>query len=248
MEPKNQQDSPIIEEQKVSLKKAVFMIVSIIVVLTGAGLGVGYAMFWDKPVHEDPVDYQNQYAYNLVKNNPKNADLRVELAYSLAQEGKLDEAQKELENALALERDHFGAKLNLAIVLGEKGDMKAAKEKLEEIAKSNPKSEDAKFLLGQAYLEVGEYKKAREQFEFMLNANPGTIDYIYWIGKSYEMEGNKDEAIKQYKQTIAYVPDYIPGLEALKALGVEELPETVIPNSSSHTEFNNNNSESKVKK
>lgn len=222
------------QEEGVSWKKAVIQILAVVVVLSGVGLGVGYYFFWDKPVHKDPVDYQLQYAYNLVKNNPKNASLRVELAYALAQRRQLDEAQKELENALALDRKNFSAKLNLAIIMGEKGDMKGAKVKLEEVAKEYPKSEDVKFLLGQAYLEIKEYKKAREQFDYVLKANPGTVDYIYWIAKSFEMEGNKQEAIKQYKTTIAYVPDYMPSIEALKALGVKEIPKSSAPTTPNH--------------
>lgn len=231
------QTTPTEKKDQISWKTTALVIGIIILLLSGAGLGVGYAFFWDKPAHEDTVDYQKDYAYNLVKNNPKNPDLRVELAYVLVQEGKLNEAQKELENALALDKNHFGAKLNLAIVMGEKGDMKGAKKKLEEVAKENPKNEDAKFLLGQAYIELGEYKKSREQFDFLLKLNPGTIDYIYWTAKAFEMEGNKEKAIELYQKTITYVPDYAPSLEALKGLGVKDLPNVVIPNTPSHGEI-----------
>ncbi|GAX91365.1 tetratricopeptide repeat protein [Effusibacillus lacus] len=204
--------------QQVSMRKAIAILLGIFLVLSSVFIGVGSAFIWDKPVYKSQDDYELEVAQKNVEQYPSNARLRVELGWVYLQRKRHDEAIREFENALKIDKDYTGAKLNLAIAKGEKGDLQEAKKILEEIKDKNKQNVDARYLLGQIYKEEKQFEKAVEEFRFVLNANPGTVDYMYQIAHVYELQGNKEKAVAEYQKVLSYVPDYAPAKQALDRL------------------------------
>lgn len=206
----------------VSWKKAAVILVGVFLGLSAAFIGIGYAFVWDKPIHQSQDDFQLEVATKNVEKFPNNASLRVELGWVYIQRHRYDDAIKELENALKLDKDSIPAKINLAIAKAEKGDLQESKKILEEIKGKSPAIEDVRYLLGEIYKEEKAYDQALTEFQFVLNANPGTVDYIYQIANVYELQGKKEKAIEEYQKAIAYIPDYAPAKQALARLKAAE--------------------------
>lgn len=208
-----------LRDEEIPLQSAVIRIVIILVAVLGIGFGLGYLFFWNKPQYASKLDYDYQVAGANVKKSPKSSELRVELGWVYAQQGKWDLAISEYENALKIDKNNLAAKFNIALVKLQKNDLQEAKKLLEEVVEARKTFTEARLTLGEVLTELKEYDEALKHYEFVLAANPGTVDYIMLIGQVYEKKGELDKAKERYQKAIAYVPDYQPAKDALAKLG-----------------------------
>lgn len=208
-----------LDNNGVPKEKAIKLIIITLISVLSVGMLVGYLLFWDKPQYESKQDYDLKVAIANTKKYPKSAKMRVELGWIYAQQGKLNDAIREYENAQKLDKRSVSAKLNLAIIYMMKKEYRESEKILVDLVKKNPQFTDARINLGETYMELKEYDKAIKEFDFVLKANPGTVDFMYAIGNAYEKKGDKKTALIWYKEAIRFVPDYQEAKNGLMRLG-----------------------------
>ena len=101
-----------------------------------------------------------------------SAEDRFELAGTLAESGKLEEAATEYEAAVAMAPDSAPLRFNLGGVLRRLGRNEAAIEQLEAARRLSPEDPDVEVELGLAYMATGASDKAIAAFTRAIALNP----------------------------------------------------------------------------
>jgi tetratricopeptide (TPR) repeat protein len=79
--------------------------------------------------------------------------------------GDLDEAQRHVERALALDGSLSEARAELGSILDTRGQLDAARRELEQATRLDPSSSIAYYRLAHVYQELGQHEQAREAIE-----------------------------------------------------------------------------------
>jgi tetratricopeptide (TPR) repeat protein len=120
---------------------------------------------------------------------------------------KYDDAIKEFDQALAINRDLFEAYFCRGTVYGNKGDHDKAITDLSEAIRLNPSYADAYNNRGVNYHEKGMYDRAIEDFSDALRFNPNYADVAYSsCGAAYSGIGDYDRAIADLDEAIRLNP------------------------------------------
>jgi tetratricopeptide (TPR) repeat protein len=101
----------------------------------------------------------------VVAKMPKFADAHFSLASIYARIGRVDEAVRELREALALDAGHYRANLLLGRILFLQGQPAAALSHLEKAAASASASAEAHRFLAEAYAQLGRSEDAQRERE-----------------------------------------------------------------------------------
>jgi Flp pilus assembly protein TadD len=89
------------------------------------------------------------------------------------QSGRLDDAERSLEQALALDPTSVESWTNLGLVQGQAGRWSGAEASLRAALELSGRSADALFRLGVALQQQGRNEEARDLYEQALAADPG---------------------------------------------------------------------------
>lgn len=119
-----------------------------------------------------------------VELDPYFMPARNNLAATLIQDGRSDEARKELLAAIAIRPTYAPAHNNLGIVLLGDGDLPGASAELEKAVKAAPRVATFHFNLGVAYFRQQRIDDARAQFSEVLAldaANPDAARNLRWL-------------------------------------------------------------------
>jgi tetratricopeptide (TPR) repeat protein len=153
------------------------------------------------------------------------ADTHYRSAMAYKEQGKVDEAIKELEAAVKLRATHSMAWNSLGILYKKKGDIKKAITAFEEAAKIVSKKAGKKDApihanLGMAYGRDGRADDAIASLEMALKLDPTNTDAGMWwafMGTLRRQKGDIDGAIKNLEAAIKAEPK---NAEYLNNLGV----------------------------
>lgn len=111
-----------------------------------------------------------QFAHHLT-DSPKDAWAQYFYGRILAERimqgspGDLDEAQRHVERALALDGSLSEAHAELGSILDTRGQLDAARRELEQATRLDPSSSIAYYRLAHVYQELGQHEQAREAIE-----------------------------------------------------------------------------------
>lgn len=108
----------------------------------------------------------------LVSRHPEVADLHNSLGALLFKERELAEAERELENAVALDPSLVMAHYNLGLVRFEKGELEGAARGFATAVELDPKNPHYHFSLARAYRGSYELEKAAASFRAGLALSP----------------------------------------------------------------------------
>jgi tetratricopeptide (TPR) repeat protein len=104
--------------------------------------------------------------------NPASSTARLNLAFNLEKEGRLDEALASYRRALELQSDLVPARFGEGNVLFSKGAYKDAARSFEDVLRHRPEDRMARYNLGTAYLDLGRFDLAKTNYQEVLRSNP----------------------------------------------------------------------------
>ncbi|KAA3610492.1 MAG: AAA family ATPase [Calditrichaeota bacterium] len=110
-----------------------------------------------------------------LKNSPDNVPLKLHLAETLLSLNRLDEAEKEYQELLALDND-LNIQFGMARVFFAKGEYSKCNVILEELVQSNPQDFDVLLLHTKALVKENSLAQAIEIYKSLLEINPAFTD------------------------------------------------------------------------
>ena len=118
---------------------------------------------------------------------------------------KFADAQKNFEQALALDPKFAIARLNLGIALLSQQIVDAARAALEEASRQVPNDPWAWYNLGLAYKDSGDAEKGVAAFRHVTALTP-EADGHYFVGYMLSQQGKYDEAIAEFDKALTAFP------------------------------------------
>lgn len=143
-----------------------------------------------------------------VRELNQGAQAHMQRGIELEKLGKLDEAIREHEAALATDPDNIQVRVNLISLYGRAGDPARAVEEFEAATRLSPGRSDAWYNYGVLLFGQHKYADAGQAFRRALEINPYYAEAHNNLGAVYEQDGRLDEAGKEFSDAIASRPDY----------------------------------------
>jgi tetratricopeptide (TPR) repeat protein len=151
--------------------------------------------------------------FDAARQSAPNSPLPyVNLADAAGAEGKIDEAQQQLDHALSIDKTNSQA-LNALINLGaSSGRLDQVRARIEQLASEQPTSAQLQYLVGQAYRNGNAQQQpdAARAETAMRRAVELDADYIpaySALGEIYVVTQQPDRAVEQYKKILERRPD-----------------------------------------
>lgn len=123
------------------------------------------------------------------------------------EEGKIDEAILELQNALSIARDDPEALAGLGDALLQRGDVSRAHGALLRASELAPDNPLPHLQLGNLYLLANSLDEAKYRAERVLEIAPDRADARVLLGKAFLREGRTGEALAHFEEAVRREPD-----------------------------------------
>jgi Flp pilus assembly protein TadD len=162
-------------------------------------------------------------AFWVRSGNPETRLLEgIESGAALVEQGKLDEAIQQLQEAVRVNAASAEAHYSLGFALGKKGQTDEAIRQFEEALRLKPDYPEAHNNLGIALGKNGQTDEAIRQFQEATRLKLDYAEAHYHLGLALGMKGHTDEAILQFQTAIRLKPDYTEARYNLgNALGIK---------------------------
>lgn len=218
-------------EREVSLRTAVVVVLTAVLLVAGVGTAIGYRVFWERSLQPSQVDVAIARWQAEVSKNPKSLVGWTELGVALYEKGQIDQAEEKLRKALSLDKNAARARYYLGIVYIDKGRFDEAIAEFKEILKRDINNPLVFSQMAKAYDGKKDYQNALKNLDYIIEfIDPSLTEVHYQRGEVLEKMGRQKEAIEAYRKAASFDPDYEPAQEALKRLGVKPpKPEEVLP-------------------
>ncbi len=154
-----------------------------------------------------------EHTLKVTRGNPL---IQYDLGFTLAAQGKLDQAMAHYAEALRLEPDFAGAHHNLGLALAAQGKIDQALAHYAEALRLNPEFALAHHNLGAALAAQGKLDQAMAQYSEALRLKPDFAQAHRSLGVALTMQGKLDQAVAQFAEALRLKPD----AEAHNNLGV----------------------------
>jgi tetratricopeptide (TPR) repeat protein len=128
------------------------------------------------------------------------------LAGTLLDKGKMDDAIFHYQEALRINSNDAEAHFNLGNALRQKGRMTEAIAQYQEAVRIQPNYVKAQGNLGKILLQTGKADEALQHFQKALESNPNSPRTRYNLGLCFYRLGRMDEAIAQYQKALQMEP------------------------------------------
>lgn len=142
------------------------------------------------------------------------------LAVAQARLGRNDEAIRQLETALSLNRGSPEAHNDLAVLLSRRGDWQKAVDHYQQALKLRPGWAQVEGNLGLAHAALRQFDAALEHLRRATKARPDASDLAFHLGNVLADAGKNAEAADEYRRLLKLRPD---DPDALDHLGVVRL-------------------------
>lgn len=156
-----------------------------------SGVGSGRASLWSRAVQGGPTV---KSAEKLLAKNPKDPNALNDLGYAYRQEGKLDEAEKNLKAALAIKPDLAQAHCNLSVVYFDRKNYESAVAEAREAVKLDADQPVYRVVLGNALSKTKDLKGAVQEYKVAVHLKPGYENAHYNLGRVLLEDGQLTEA------------------------------------------------------
>lgn len=149
-----------------------------------------------------------QVAYKqAVTLNPKNPQLRLQLARIAAFSGDNETAKNYIAEALQLKNNYTDAIFFLSQIEIQEGDIDKAINSVEAAAFLAPNDPTVSFQLGLLKYSKEDFEGAIPPFERAITLNPQYSNARYFLGLSYFQRGDKTKALEQFRVIGGLNPD-----------------------------------------
>ena len=144
---------------------------------------------------------------DCVKKAPQKERTHHNLGYSYYEEGRLEEARKEFEEALTLNPDYALSRYNLGLVYYRKGMMKEAIDCYKKAIVLDSAPPETYYNLGLAYHQRGHYSDAVKAFKTFLKAKPDYENAYNNLGLAYRRLKRWDQAVESFQEELKRNPE-----------------------------------------
>jgi len=162
----------------------------------------------------------------IIKYEPERAWWHTERAAAYARSAKYEEAIREYERALTVNRGYVDGHMNYAALLVRLGRIDGAIAHYRTVARHRPDRLDARVRLGLVLLDRGGFEEAVEVFRGVTEITPEDAGAHANLGAALARLGRNREAIVAYRRVIelgaASATTYYNLATALSAVGVVE--------------------------
>jgi len=156
---------------------------------------------------------------STLERNPAAWMARINLALVHERAGRLDEAETQLRQSLALEHpEHDRARYNLGRILERRGDAAGARTQHELALAANPQNADAHNNLGLLLAAAGRGAEALEHFRAAIAAEPHHFLARYNLALGLVERGEFFEAEGQLREALRTNPGHADALDFLGRL------------------------------
>jgi protein O-mannosyl-transferase len=143
---------------------------------------------------------------DTLRKNPSSFLAHHNLACSLVQDGRIDEAIVHFQEAVRLKPDFYEALCSFGSALVRKGRLVEAREQLVAARDLRPDKEAAYIYLGDALVQEGRLEEARQQYEQALAVQPNSEPARQNLATVLSQLGLYDSAIPLYQEILRKDP------------------------------------------
>jgi tetratricopeptide (TPR) repeat protein len=140
--------------------------------------------------------------------DPKDHESQFNLANTLRDLGRLDEAEVCYRKVLDLKPDHIGALEKLGTTLNDKGDREAAIKSYKKAIKIEPNFAEVYNLLGMTLKGVGRIEEAKVSYERAIEISPDFAEAYYNLGIILTENSKLEDAEYNLRQAITLRHDF----------------------------------------
>jgi tetratricopeptide (TPR) repeat protein len=155
----------------------------------------------EEPPLDDPL-------FRRIHDLNQSVTVHIRRGAELEKAGKLEEAIREHELALAIDPGNVQVHVNLLSLYGRAGDTAKAKEQFEQAIRLSPGRSDAWYNYGVLLFRGQNDADAEQAFRRAIEINPDYAEAHNNLGAIYQQRGRLDDAAKEFGQAIASQPDY----------------------------------------
>jgi tetratricopeptide (TPR) repeat protein len=197
--------------------QGISLIITTLIISLVGGYVISDKFIWSKQ-DESRIVQQVNYYEGLVSKEPNKAEHRVNLGYSYHLNGENEDAIKQLQMAIDLDKKNVGAYFNLGLVYNAEERYDDALKQSNKVVELAPRDYKGHLLEGMIYRKLKMYDEALASLQEADKLMPVNNDIIYEIGRVAEDQGNVKDAEELYKKALSYDPLYKPASEALTRL------------------------------
>lgn len=146
----------------------------------------------------------------IVRDDPRNGQARLRLAYARLQAGDCPSAEKEFHAALANNLRSADIYLGLATCLGRRNDLAGAGQALEEARRLEPDNPVITANIGILHAAKGETPAAIELLRSALTRDPDLHEARFNLAVAYLKAGRRAEAAASARELLARLPQNAP--------------------------------------
>lgn len=144
--------------------------------------------------------------HSFFEAGPDKAWWHTDRAAALVQEGKLNEAVFELQEALRANPGYIDAHVNLGGVLTELRRFDEAVQHYQEVIRHRPDRSDVRLRLGELYMQARRYEEAAVELDAVAKANPtSAVAHFEW-GRALIELGRLDEGVAALTKSLEFEP------------------------------------------
>lgn len=151
-------------------------------------------------------DKAGQLFRELLEAHPKDAGLWNLLGVAEYDAGRLDEARKIYERALALDRRHPEYNVNLGCVELRLGHAEEAARRFRVALAVQPAHAYALLNLGHALHDMGDYRQAESAYRRTMQRDAGNSEAVCGLCSALQTQGRVEEAERCYREGLARLP------------------------------------------
>lgn len=144
--------------------------------------------------------------HSFFDSGPDLAWWHTDRAASLAQEGKLQEAVAELEEALRANPGYVDAHVNLGGTLAQLNRFDEAIEHYQDVLRNRPDRHDVRLRLGELLLRTGKFEDAARELEEVVRANPESAGAHFELGRALIETKRDEEGIAKMRRSLELNP------------------------------------------
>ncbi len=139
----------------------------------------------------------------VIEFDSKNEAANLNLGLLLAEQGRMDEAEKALKAALDAnpENNPVAAK-NLSVIVAQHGDLAGAVNYATLAFKARPEDPNYGYTLAYYQMQNGQKAEAKKTLQSILEVHPEFLTATSFLADIYLREGNKNMALKLYKEAL----------------------------------------------
>lgn len=192
---------------------------------------VGFSLYYvvDRAslVGPSPVDNTMRELEELVKQEPDNANLRVQVAQAYTERDIYEAALAQYKSALEIEPDHQAALIGMGnIYLAQNNDKEAlaAFQKVADLNKDNPYKKTLRQLEAVYYRlaliqeRIGNLEVARSNLLQALDIERTDSDAWYLLGEVQRKQNRGQEAVESYRKAVSLDPRFTDAYRAMSAV------------------------------